>query len=171
MSEDDIITRLVEFHNHIQAPATPPRLDALRGERLVRRRRTVSVLAAAAVVVLTVGIAQVSLSEGQRTQEPAPQPSPFPGRWVLVSGAPIGTDLTPPVGDEWSKPLDEQGDNVYPYWTSVDPATRRFLINADEATALEVMTPDRAEPLVRFPCGAAVASERLWGRARTRSPW
>ena len=39
-----IITRLVELHDHIQAPATAPAQDALRGKRLVRRRRTLSAL-------------------------------------------------------------------------------------------------------------------------------
>jgi hypothetical protein len=102
MIEDDIITRLVEFHDHIQAPATPSRLDAFRGERLVRRRRTVSVAAVAAVVVLTVGIVQASLSDGQRVQVRPPRaPSPTPtespstgGEWTLerirAEGSPWG---------------------------------------------------------------------------------
>jgi hypothetical protein len=75
MTEDDIITRLVDLHDHIQAPATEPRQDALRGERLVRRRRTLSVLAAA-VVVLAVGVAQAALLDDRRTMEPARQPRP-----------------------------------------------------------------------------------------------
>ena len=77
MKEDEIITRLVDFHDRIEAPDTPPELDALRGQRLVRRRRTGSVLAAAAAVALAVGIVQVTLSDGQRSQEPAP-PLPSP---------------------------------------------------------------------------------------------
>ena len=75
-TQDDIITRLVEFHDHIQAPATAPALDAMRGERLVRRRRTLSALATSAVLVLTVGIVQAVLPDGQSTLVPAPQPSP-----------------------------------------------------------------------------------------------
>ncbi len=75
MTENDIITRLVDLHDHIQAPATAPRLDALRGERLVRRRRMVSVAAAAAALVLTLGIVQVSLSDPLGIQEPASPPS------------------------------------------------------------------------------------------------
>ena len=76
MIDDDVISRLVELHDHIRVPATPPREDALRGERLVRRRRAASALAAGAAVVLTVGVAQVVLSGGRGSQEPAPQPSP-----------------------------------------------------------------------------------------------
>ncbi|RYU13481.1 hypothetical protein [Nocardioides iriomotensis] len=71
MIDDDVMTRLVEFHDHIQAPAASARLDALRGEQLVRRRRTVWVVAAAAAVVLVLGITQAALPGSHRTVQPA----------------------------------------------------------------------------------------------------
>ena len=76
MRDRDVITRLVELHDHIQAPGTPPTEDVLRGERRVRRRRTVSAVVVAAAVVLAVGIAQPWLSDGPRDVQPAPAPSP-----------------------------------------------------------------------------------------------
>jgi hypothetical protein len=122
--------------------------DGLRRLHRTHRRRTVGKLIGAAVAV-AVGIGVVQVTSASDRAEPPVAPT---GKWVLVSGALIGTDFLPPVGDEWSKPLGGQGDHAYPYWASVDAATRRFLIYADDATALEVMTPGRAEPLVRFRC-------------------
>lgn len=75
MRDQDVITLLAELHDHIQAPATPVGEAALRGRRLVRRRRTVSVAAVAAAVVLAVGVAQSSLSDGRRDLQPAPASS------------------------------------------------------------------------------------------------
>jgi hypothetical protein len=75
MRDQDVITRLVELHDHIQAPVTPAGEDALRGERLVRRRRIVSVAAVAAAGVLAVGIAQAPLWDGERDLQPATAPS------------------------------------------------------------------------------------------------
>lgn len=60
MIDDDVITRLVELHNHIQAPAAPPEADASRGKRLLRRRRTVRVGAGAAAVVAVLAIVAVT---------------------------------------------------------------------------------------------------------------
>jgi hypothetical protein len=76
MRDQDVITQLVDLHDHIQPPAAPADEDVRRGQRLVRRRRLVSATAVAAVVVLGVGIAQISLSDGERGLEPAPAPSP-----------------------------------------------------------------------------------------------
>jgi hypothetical protein len=75
MRDQDVIARLAELHDHIHAPATPAGEDALRGERLVRRRRTVSVAAVAAAAVLTVGLVQASLSDIHSELQPAPAPS------------------------------------------------------------------------------------------------
>lgn len=78
MRDQDVISRLAEFHDHIQAPAAVAREDVLRGQRLLRRRRTVSVAAAAAAaaaVVVAVGIAQASLSDDQSELQPAPAPT------------------------------------------------------------------------------------------------
>ncbi len=76
MNDNDTIARLVELHDHIAVPVTPPGMDVLRGQRLLRRRRTVSVVATAAAVLLTVGVVQAALSDGRRAVQPAPQPSP-----------------------------------------------------------------------------------------------
>ena len=75
MRDQDVIARLVELHDHIQAPGTPGNEDALRGTRLVRRRRAVSAAAVAASVALAVGAVQASLPDAQRDLQPAPAPS------------------------------------------------------------------------------------------------
>lgn len=75
MRDQDVISRLVQLHDHIQAPAVPADEDARRGLRLVRRRRTVSVATLAAAVVLAVGVVQVSLPDGGGDLQPAPAPS------------------------------------------------------------------------------------------------
>ena len=80
MNEDEIITRLVDFHEHIETTATAPELDAQRGQRLVRRRQTVSGLAAAAAVIVTVGIVQVALSDNEHSEQPAPSADALPDR-------------------------------------------------------------------------------------------
>jgi hypothetical protein len=108
MIEDDVITRLVELHDHIQAPATPADEDALRGERLVRRRRTVSVATLAAAVVLTVGLVQASLLNDPSEPQPAPAPaSPAPSDPVeplRVKGDPFATEFNEIVAQvpDWS---------------------------------------------------------------------
>jgi hypothetical protein len=136
---------------------TLERYDALgtRVRKHQQRRTTVKVIAAAAAVAL--GAVVIDAQLGQERAAPPAGPSVEwvpPSEWVLVTSSLVGTDYAPPVGDEWSKPLGDSGVKTYPYWKSVDPATRRFLINAETAreTALEVMTPGRAEPLLRLVC-------------------
>ena len=108
MRDQDVITRLVELHDHIHAPATPVGEDALRGERLVRRRRTVSVAAVAAAVVLTVGLGQTSLLDGSSELQPAPAPSsPAPSDSVeplRIAGDPFATEFNKIVAQvpDWS---------------------------------------------------------------------
>lgn len=86
MRDQDVITRLVELHDHIQTPATPAGEDARRGERLLRRRRTVSVAAGAVAAVLAVGIAQASLPADRGDLQPAGVPShPAPSEAVEAS--------------------------------------------------------------------------------------
>ena len=108
MIEDDVITRLVELHDHIQAPATPAGEDALRGERLVRRRRTVSFAAVAAAVVLTAGLVQAALPDGSGELQPAPAPTfPAPSDPVgplRVPGDPFATEFNKIVWQvpDWS---------------------------------------------------------------------
>jgi hypothetical protein len=85
MIDDDVITRLVELHDHIKVPDTPPGADVLRGERMLRRRRAVVVGAAAAAVVAVLGIAAVTtggLQAGDRIEpiQPGPTQGPTPPR-------------------------------------------------------------------------------------------
>src|SRR5688500_5013256 len=92
MRDQDVISRLTEFHDHIQAPAAVAREDVLRGERLIRRRRPVSVAAGVAAAVLAVGIASLaadSLSNDQGDLQPADVPShPAPSETVDDGGSP-----------------------------------------------------------------------------------
>jgi hypothetical protein len=108
MKDQDVITRLVELHDHIHVPATPAGEDTLRGERLVRRRRTVSFAAVAAAVVLTVGFVQASLSDDASELQPTPAPSsPAPSDPVeplRVEGDPFATEFNKIVAQvpDWS---------------------------------------------------------------------
>jgi hypothetical protein len=108
MRDQDVITRLVELHDHIHAPATPAGEDALRGERLVRRRRTVSVAAVAAAAVLTVGLVQASLSDVHSELQPAPAPlypAPTdPVEPLRIDGDPFATEFNKIVAQvpDWS---------------------------------------------------------------------
>lgn len=108
MRDQDVIARLVELHDHIHAPATPPGEDALRGKRLVRRRRTVSVAAVAAAAVLTVGLVQTSVLDDSSELQPAPAPSsPAPSDPVEPlrnEGDPFATEFNKIVAQvpDWS---------------------------------------------------------------------
>jgi hypothetical protein len=88
MIDDDVITRLVELHDHIKVPDTPPGADVLRGERMLRRRRAVVVGAAAAAVVAVLGIAAVTtggLQAGDASNRSSRAPTrvlPHPDRCV-----------------------------------------------------------------------------------------
>ncbi len=142
-------TRAREARQGLQE-ATPVDLgEALeRVHRTHRRRTTGKVIAAAAAVALAIGVVQT------RAWDRSAIPPASWDSWVLVTGDSVGTDLTPPIGDEWSRPLGDSKIAAYPYWASVDQAGQRFLIYADEGTALEVMTPGRVEPLYRYVCDA-----------------
>ena len=97
MKDQDVITRLVELHDHIHPPDAPAGEDALRGERLVRRRRTVSIAAVAAAAVLTVGFVQASLPDGSSELQPAPAPSSpassDPVEPLRIDGDPFATEF------------------------------------------------------------------------------
>lgn len=108
MRDHDVTTRLVELHDHIHAPATPAGEDALRGERLARRRRTFSVAAVAAAVVLTVGLVKVSWLDDSSELQPAPAPSSpeqsDPAEALRVEGDPFATEFNTIVAQvpDWS---------------------------------------------------------------------
>lgn len=65
MIDDDVVTRLMGLHEHIEAPHTPFGADALRGKRMLRRRRALAAGAAAAAVVAVLGIVAVQAGESQ----------------------------------------------------------------------------------------------------------
>jgi hypothetical protein len=74
--ELDVLTRLIDYHDHITAPEVPVAEDLRRGRRRVVRRRALTVggvAAAAAVVVLT---ASLLTRAGTDTEPPQPAPSP-----------------------------------------------------------------------------------------------
>lgn len=97
MKDQDVITRLVELHDHIHPPVAPAGEDALRGERLVRRRRAVSIAAVAAAAALTVGFVQAALPDGPSELQPAPAPSSpassDPVEPLRIEGDPFATEF------------------------------------------------------------------------------
>jgi hypothetical protein len=73
--EQDVLSRLVEYHGHISAPHVPLADDLRRGRGRVRRNR--GLLAAGAALGVVSMIVAVSLSDGGRSadlQQPADQP-------------------------------------------------------------------------------------------------
>lgn len=147
------LTRLEEALPRVDATERYAELDA-RTRKHALRRTTLAVVVAAAAIVVGAAVTATQLGQDRAVPPAAPSGQEVPRDWVLVTSALVGTDFAPPVGDEWQTPLGRSPVTTYPYWASVDPATRRFLINADGATALEVMTPGRAEPLGRIPCAS-----------------
>jgi hypothetical protein len=111
MRDQDVITLLVDLHDHIEAPASPAGEDARRGRRLVRRRRTVSVAAAAAAVLLAVGIVQAELPDGRQDLQPAPAPS--------VPAPPDPTEAAPPNGEVFEREMRQLLARV-PGWSIAD---------------------------------------------------
>jgi hypothetical protein len=77
MIDDDVISRLVELHDHIKAPDTSPGADVSRGERMLRRRRAVVLGAASAAVVAVLGVTAVTIGgqAGDRIEPTRPGPT------------------------------------------------------------------------------------------------
>lgn len=126
--------------------ATPVEVeDGLRSLHRTHKRRTLA-KAAAGVAALAVGFGVLQV-ELDRDRE-APPVSP-PSKWVLVTASGIGgaDNAAQPEGDEWATPLSDGGVNTYPNFRFADPATKRFLVQNQEATAWMVMRPGRREPL------------------------
>jgi len=74
--EHDVLSQLVDYHDHISAPLVPLADDLRRGRGRVRRNR--GLLAAGAALGVVSMIAAVSLSEGGRSAD-EPQPAHSPG--------------------------------------------------------------------------------------------
>lgn len=96
MIDDDVITRLVDLHDHIKAPFTPSGADAFRGERLLRRRRTVVVGAGAAAVVAVLGIVAGTTGgqQAERLIDPV-RPGPTQGATPTPTDSPSTHDEYP----------------------------------------------------------------------------
>ncbi|KAA1420979.1 hypothetical protein F0U44_01165 [Nocardioides humilatus] len=77
MNDDfDVLTRLLDYHDHIAAPTVPVGDDVRRGRRRQARRRTMAtggVALAVAAVVVTASL--VTGGQPDAAPEPAPQPS------------------------------------------------------------------------------------------------
>jgi hypothetical protein len=77
MNDDlDVLTRLIDYHDHITAPEIPLAEDLRRGRRRVARRRAMAVggvAAAAAAVVLTASL--ITGNDPDNAPQPAPSPS------------------------------------------------------------------------------------------------
>jgi hypothetical protein len=100
MIDDDVVTRLVELHDHIEAPATPPEEDVLRGKRMLRRRQAVVCGVAAAAVVTVLGVTAAVTGGEQAGIEPT-QPAPthstgdeWPLERIRAEGTVEQTDVT-----------------------------------------------------------------------------
>lgn len=151
------LARIEETLPQVDATERYAELDTRR--KHAQRRTTAKVIAAAAVIAVGVAVAEAQLGQDRAVPPASPSGEEMSSsEWVLVTSDLVGTDYSPPVGDEWAEPLGGSPATTYPYWASVDPATRRFLVNADEGTALEVMTPGRAEPVGRIPCGVCLGA-------------
>lgn len=89
MIEDDVITRLVELHDHIEAPVTLTELDVLRGRRRVRRNRGLFAGAAAAMVAVVLGATATIGGQG-RARSDGLEPAVRPG--IVEGDLPVWYD-------------------------------------------------------------------------------
>ena len=62
--EHDVLSRLVDYHDHISAPQVPLADDLQRGRRRVRRNR--GLLAGGAVLAVVVSVIAVGLAADRR---------------------------------------------------------------------------------------------------------
>ena len=74
--EHDVMSRLVDYHDHISAPHVPVADDLRRGRGRVRRTR--GLVAGGVALGLAGVIAVVSLSDGGRSADDVPQPAHSP---------------------------------------------------------------------------------------------
>jgi hypothetical protein len=71
--DHDVLSRLVDYHDHIAAPLVPLADDLRRGRGRVRRNR--GLLAAGVALGVVAVVAAVSLSDGGRSADDVPQPA------------------------------------------------------------------------------------------------
>jgi hypothetical protein len=96
MNEQDLLSRLVDYHDHIAAPPVPVTEDLHRGRRRVRRNR--GLLAGGVALGIASVVVGASLFTGDRSAD-RPQPvGPSPSRNDTTSDAALGTGgLTAPL--------------------------------------------------------------------------
>jgi hypothetical protein len=88
MIEDDVITRLVELHDHIEAPVTLTELDVRRGRRRVLRSR--ALLAGAVGTVAVVLGATAAMGGLGHAKSDGLEPAVRPG--IVAAGVPVWYD-------------------------------------------------------------------------------
>ena len=105
MTDDlDVLSRLVEYHDHIAPPKVPVADDVLRGRRRVRRNRTIATGAMAAGVAGVVLAASLVTGMDRSLPEPAdPTPTPTPSAQTWVD-----TVVDPAAGYGWRVPDPQQ---------------------------------------------------------------
>ncbi len=91
MIDDDVITRLVELHDHIDVPATSVDADVLRGQRLLRRRRAVVGGTTAAALAAVLALSPVTAG-GTKAQNDFDHLQPGPTSTPTDSPSKVGTD-------------------------------------------------------------------------------
>lgn len=150
--ELDVLTRLVDYHDHIAAPTVPVADDVRRGRRRLARRRTLAaggVALAVAGIVLTASL--VTGSDPDGAPEPAHTPTPTPTEThtaidpVLHNGQITGAQRFFGV---------EAGHYT---WRSFDPVSETGLfvtmVNPDRSDDFEGLTVvGPAGPLATFTC-------------------
>ena len=118
--EHDVLSRLVDYHDHISAPHVPLADDVHRGRRRVRRNR--GLLAGGVALAGVSVVAAVSLSTGERSAD-LPQPADRPGLSTplvapksLLDIRELGFHVEPVpevvVTGSWGIDLDLQSTNV-----------------------------------------------------------
>ena len=124
MTDDfDVLTRLVDYHDHIDAPTVPVPHDVRRGRRRLARRRSLAAGGAAlavAGIVLTASL--VSRSDLDGAPDPARTPTPTP------SETHTAIDLFLPVNGPITSAERYLGVEASGYaWRSFDPVSQTGL--------------------------------------------
>ena len=122
-NELDVMSRLVDYHDHVSAPSVPVADDLRRGRRRVRRNR--GLLAGGVALGLASVVAAVSLFTGERAAD-RPQPVDLPRETAVDTPGLTTTFVSPtygysfgyldrgglaPATELWD-PGDEQLDNI-----------------------------------------------------------
>ena len=116
-NELDVMSRLVDYHDHISAPSVPVADDLRRGRRRVRRNR--GLLAGGVALGLASVVAAVSLFTGERAAD-RPQPVDLPRETAVDTPGLTTTFVSPTYG--YSFGYLDRGDSRRPRSSGI-PAT------------------------------------------------